>query len=128
MHHTCISGRKYTLITTKLRTIHKMGNEFDDSEWRDAVVSTLKGTDSSKANLKDLRRLVLISLQCDESDKSAKKHYKRTIKSLEEEGTLTLDADGKVKLKKKKKRKSDKDASDEKKKKKRKKDGTNGGR
>lgn len=98
-----------------------MGNEFDDSEWRDAVVSTLKGTDSSKANLKDLRRLVLISLQCDESDKSAKKHYKRTIKLLEEEGTLTLDADGKVKLKKKKKRKSDKDTSDEKKKKKQKK-------
>jgi nucleolin len=93
-----------------------MGNEFDDSEWRAAVVSTLKGADSEKANLKDLRRLVLISLQCDESDKSAKKHYKRTIKSLEEDGTLTLDADGKVELKKKKKkRKSDKASKKEKK-------------
>jgi len=102
-----------------------MGKEFDESEWKDAIVATLKGA-SSQAQLKDLRRLVLISLQLDESDKTAKKQYKKTVKSLEQEGTLTLDADGTVTLKKKKKdkkRKKSKDDKDpDKKKKKRKKE------
>lgn len=102
-----------------------MGKELDDTEWKEAIVSTLKGASSRKANLKDLRRQVLVSMQLDESDKSAKKRYKRTIKSLEAEGTLNLDADGLVKLKKtkdkkKRKRKDDKGDPENKKQKKRK--------
>lgn len=101
--------------------------DFDDSEWKDAVVSTLNGASKHKADLKDLRRLVLLSLQCDESDKSAKKQYKHIVKELEAEGRLKLDENGRVKLKKsksdKKKRKrrendDDKDADKKKKKKK----------
>jgi len=100
-----------------------MGKEFDESEWKDAIVTTLKGASTEGANLKVLRRLVLISLQQDESDKSAKKHYKKTVKSLEAEGTLTLDADGHVTLKKSKdKKRKSKDPDKKKKKKKRKKE------
>lgn len=101
-----------------------MGEEHDDTEWKDAVVATLKGA-SSEADLKELRRLVLISLQCDEADKSAKKQYKQTVKALEADGILTLDANGRVTLKKKKekkRKKKDKDP-DKKQKKKRKRDG-----
>ena len=100
-----------------------MGEEHDDGEWKDAVVTTLKGA-SSEADLKELRRLVLISMQYDESDKSAKKEYKRTVKALEADGLLNLDADGRVTLKKKKdkkRKKKDKDP-DRKEKKKRKKE------
>lgn len=93
-----------------------MGKENDNEEWKDVIISTLKGL-SSEADLKVLRRDVLISLQQEESDKSAKKQYKKTIKTLEAEGIVSLDADGTVTLIKKRKSKEEK-----KKKKKRKKD------
>ena len=84
-----------------------MGKEHDSKEWKEAVILTLKGS-SKEADLKVLRRLVLLSLQLDESDKSAKKQYKRTIQALEEEGAVSLDTDGRVTLKKKRKSKEEK--------------------
>jgi nucleolin len=95
-----------------------MGKENDNQEWKDAIIATLKGS-SSEADLKVLRRDVLISLQ-QEPDKSSKKLYKKTIQALEAEGVVSLDADGKVTLTKKRKSKDEK----KKKKKKRKKDET----
>mmetsp|Transcript_25235 Transcript_25235/g.38849 ORF Transcript_25235/g.38849 Transcript_25235/m.38849 type:complete len:351 (-) Transcript_25235:141-1193(-) len=107
-----------------------MGNKgTDDSiNWTETILSTLKGATkedtggeaSSTGSLpvKRLRRLVLLSLQIDDSDKSGKKAFKRTVQELEKEGHLNLDADGTVTLKKQKKRK----VKEEKKKKKDKKD------
>ena len=93
-----------------------MGKDNDCQEWKDAIISTLKGL-SSEADIKVLRRDVLISLQQDESDKSAKKQYKKVIKALEAEGIVSLDANGTISLTKKRKSKEEK-----RKKKKRKKD------
>jgi RNA recognition motif-containing protein len=77
---------------------------------------------SDVQEVKKLRKNVLLSLQLDESDKAAKKQFKRTIQQLEEEGVLNLDADGTIKLvKEKKKRKRDKEEKKSKKKKKEKK-------
>mmetsp|Transcript_15364 Transcript_15364/g.21402 ORF Transcript_15364/g.21402 Transcript_15364/m.21402 type:complete len:350 (-) Transcript_15364:196-1245(-) len=112
-----------------------MGNKgTDDSiNWTETILSTLKGATkedtggeaSSTGSLpvKRLRRLVLLSLQIDDSDKSGKKTFKRTVQELEKEGHLNLDADGTVTLKKQKKRKAKeekkkKDKKDKKKKKK----------
>lgn len=95
-----------------------MGKENDNQEWKDAIISTLKGS-SREADIKVLRRDVLLSLQ-QESDKSSKKLYKKTIQALDAEGIVSLDADGKVTLIKKRKSKDEK----KNKKKKRKKDET----
>jgi nucleolin len=96
-----------------------MGKENDNQEWKDAIISTLKGS-SREADLKVLRRDVLTSLQ-QESDKSSKKLYKKMIQALEAEGVVSLDADGRVTLSKKRK---SKDEKKKKAKKKRKKDET----
>lgn len=80
-------------------------------EWQNAVTTVLQGTgnsDDDPIKVKKLRKLVLISLQLDESDKVAKKTFKRTIQTLEEEGGVQLDADGNIKLKKKRKLKEEK--------------------
>ena len=80
--------------------------------WRDAILSILKGT-SNALKVKKLRKQVLISLQFDESDKAAKKTFKRTIQDLEECKEVSLDADGLVALSeksKKRKRKEEKKA------------------
>lgn len=95
-----------------------MGNDKDDTRWKDAIVSTLKGGgDKKKGKLpvKDLRKAVLLSLQLDVSDKAAKKSFKKVVQSLEDEGTVSLNAEGIVKLvvvskqkdKKKKKRQTE---------------------
>ncbi|KAL7580122.1 hypothetical protein ACA910_012881 [Epithemia clementina (nom. ined.)] len=68
-----------------------------------------KGDDEEKTiKVKSLRKMVLLSLRRDESEKSAKKEYKKAVQSLEKEGKLTLNADGCISLpsKKSKKRKS----------------------
>lgn len=70
------------------------------------VLSTLRGSeDGAKMKVKSLRKLVLLALQTDEDDKDGKKRFKRTVKTLEEEGKLSLDADGLVTLSKSERKK-----------------------
>jgi nucleolin len=96
-----------------------MGTDAQDSsydlDWNKSICSTL--TSSDVREVKKLRKLVLLSLQLDGSDKTAKKSFKRAVKQLEDDGTLTLAADGTIKMKEKKKRKSEKKEKSKKKKK-----------
>ena len=46
----------------------------EDFDWSKTICSTLKSSDVNE--VKKLRKLVLLSLQLDESDKSAKKSFK----------------------------------------------------
>ena len=91
----------------------------EKQSWKDTVLSVLKGStgsiDGGPLKVKKLRKMVLVSLQQDESDKIAKKLFKKTVQSLEEAGELSLDAGGIVSLLSGKKRKVE--ASKEKKKK-----------
>lgn len=98
----------------------------DNLDWKKSIGSVLKSSDVRE--VKKLRKMVLLSLQIDDSDKAAKKQFKRTIQQLEEDGVLSLDADGTISVKKEKsrKRKLEKEAKKEKKKKKRKKDDDSG--
>jgi nucleolin len=88
-----------------------MGDD-ESKKWQDAVISVLEGTGSSTDDeplkVKKLRKLVLLSLQHDESDKTAKKTFKKTIQTLEDQGGVQLDADGNITLQKKRKRKEEK--------------------
>jgi RNA recognition motif-containing protein len=91
----------------------------ENVDWSKSISSLLKSSDVRE--VKKLRKMVLLSLQMDESDKAVKKQFKRAIQKLEEDGVLSLDADGTISVKEKKKRKLEKEKKD-KKKKKRKKD------
>ena len=100
----------------------------EEVDWAKAIKSILKSSslDAAAHNVKKLRKMVLLSLQMDDSDKAGKKAFKKQIQKLEEESYLKLDSDGQISVlktdkekKKKKKRKSEKE--DKKKKKKRKK-------
>mmetsp|Transcript_1258 Transcript_1258/g.2756 ORF Transcript_1258/g.2756 Transcript_1258/m.2756 type:complete len:352 (-) Transcript_1258:108-1163(-) len=85
---------------------------------KDSVISILEGTlqakgTQEKIKVKELRKLVFLSLQKDEDDKVSKKEYKKAIQALEKESKLALDADGLISLcgkasKKDKKKKSKK--------------------
>lgn len=96
-----------------------MGKDSQDStydlDWNKSICSILKSSDVRE--VKKLRKLVLLSLQLDDSDKTAKKTFKKAVKKLEEDGTLTLDAEGTIAMKEKKKRKSEKKEKKSKKKK-----------
>jgi nucleolin len=63
--------------------------------WKGVVLSVLTGTKGA-LKLKELRKQVLISLQLDETDKAAKKTFKKTVKALEESEELSIDAEGLV--------------------------------
>lgn len=91
--------------------------EGEESKWSEAILSVLQGEVSKEETLKvkSLRKLVLLSMQFDEDDKAAKKIFKKTIKKLELEKKLILDADGKIDLVKTKKRKSKEDKDSRKK-------------
>jgi nucleolin len=97
--------------------------EMPPQQWRTTIVSILQGESKNTSEagdidgnvgeqvikVKKLRKLVLLSLQQDESDKSAKKSFKRTIQELEKDGTINLDEEGHIALKKnKRKHKEDK--------------------
>jgi nucleolin len=94
--------------------------ESDDSgiDWPKAIKSVLKSSDVRQ--VKKLRKMVLLSLQMDESDKASKKKFKQTIQTLEADGTISLDSEGNVAVSKKKRKSEDEEKS--KKKKKRRKD------
>ena len=95
-------------------------------DWEKSITSILEASEDSDARkVKKLRKMVLLSLQMDDSDKSAKKLFKKAVKGMEDNGTVKLDADGTISLltKKSKKKKRKKSSDDgEKKSKKRKKE------
>jgi RNA recognition motif-containing protein len=106
---------------------HHDNNDDALPKWKNTVISILEGENSTKKStkadsndengteqeqrlkVKKLRKLVLLSLQLDEDDKSAKKSFKHTIQTLEMDGTIHLDEEGHITLKKKKKRKQQKE-------------------
>jgi nucleolin len=93
--------------------------EGDDSvDWGKAIRSVLKSSDVRQ--VKKLRKIVFLSLQMDDSDKSAKKDFKRAIQELEGEGALSLDSEGVVTVKEKKRKEEKKEKKDKKSKKKKK--------
>jgi nucleolin len=103
-----------------------VAGETDNKEqWKDAVLSILDGavtagSDDEQLKVKKLRKLVLLSLQQEDSDKAAKKQFKEVVQGLEEEGELTLDEDGMVSRTKQSKKRKAKEEKDSKKKKKKK--------
>ena len=70
----------------------------------DAILSVVAGAlqtegDNAKSiKIKKLRKMVLLSLQRDESEKLAKKEYKKAAITLEKKGKLILSRDGLVSL------------------------------
>lgn len=95
------------------------------------ILSELKKSSSSSSNVKSLRNVILLQLQMDKDDKTAKKSYKKAVKALEAEQKITLDSDGLMTLlggdksedvEKSSKKKKKKDKKDKKKKKDKKRD------
>eukprot|EP00533_Pseudo-nitzschia_delicatissima_P000154 CAMPEP_0116084472 /NCGR_PEP_ID=MMETSP0327-20121206/3819_1 /TAXON_ID=44447 /ORGANISM="Pseudo-nitzschia delicatissima, Strain B596" /LENGTH=342 /DNA_ID=CAMNT_0003575417 /DNA_START=68 /DNA_END=1093 /DNA_ORIENTATION=+ len=102
-------------------------NDHDTIDWEKSIKSILEASEDGDARkVKKLRKMVLLSLQMDDSDKSSKKLFKKAVKEMEDNGTVKLDSDGTISLlekkSKKKKRKKSKDDDGEKKSKKRKKE------
>jgi RNA recognition motif-containing protein len=99
-------------------------------DWEKSINSILEASNKKEATkVKKLRKMVLLSLQMDDSDKSSKKLFKKAIQAMEENGKVKLDAEGTITLvekkssKKKKKRKASSiEDGDEKKSKKKKKE------
>lgn len=87
----------------------------EDLDWSKSIRSLLQSSDVRQ--VKKLRKMVLLSLQLDESDKAAKKQFKRTVQQLQEDGILDLQVDGTIVVKKEKKRKREKGEKSKKKKK-----------
>ncbi len=79
-----------------------MTSEQQHSDLQSKIISELesktKSSKSTKAtttiDVKKLRKIILLQLQTDTDDKSAKKQYKKAIKALEGSGVLTLDGSG----------------------------------
>jgi len=80
-----------------------MGEDIgDEKKWKDAIISILAPSSKKKDSslkVKKIRKQVLLSLQLDEDDKKSKKRFKKTMKAMEEDGEVTIDADGHVTLK-----------------------------
>lgn len=79
-----------------------------DKSLSESILSIMGGGDMKEGfKVKKLRKMVLLSLQQDDSDKAAKKGFKKAVQALEKEGKVKLNEDGHVFLRKEKK-KSDK--------------------
>jgi len=73
------------------------------------AVKIVKELRTSKSmNVKSLRKQILLQVQTDTKDKSAKKKFKRAVQVLEEEGKLMLNKDGLVTFRESKKEKKSK--------------------
>merc|ERR1712166_418965 len=101
-------------------------SSIDDSvDWNKSISSILESSEIKQ--VKKLRKMVLLSLQLDESDKSSKKLFKKAIQNMEESGKVKLEADGtisliKARINKKKRKSSSTNEEDEGKSKKKKKE------
>ena len=84
----------------------------DGVDWDKFISSILEGSDIEEVRkVKKLRKMVLLSLQMDDSDKSAKKLFKNAIQNMEDQGKVKLDADGTISLLKAKSKKKKRKAS-----------------
>lgn len=73
----------------------------EDSEVVKVIISTLRGsTDGRSLKIKELRKSVLLQLNCASDDKDAKKRFKKAVQGLESSKRLSLSEDGICKLKK----------------------------
>jgi len=100
-------------------------NEDSGIDWAKSINSILEASENDEARkVKKIRKMVFLSLQMDESDKAAKKLFKKAIQNMEEHGNVKLDVDGTISLLKTKSKKKKRKASPEgdKKSKKKKKD------
>ena len=92
-------------------------SSIDDSvDWNKSISSILESSEIKQ--VKKLRKMVLLSLQLDESDKSSKKLFKKAIQNMEELGKVKLKADGTIslinaKINKKKRKSSSTNEEDE---------------
>jgi RNA recognition motif-containing protein len=104
-------------MTAKSSTLPNEDDEGSSSvvNWRKSILSILTSSDA-QYQVKKLRKNVLLTLQLDDSDKSAKKEFKRTIQELEGDATIQLDSEGMVTLLVKQKKSKDKDKKQKKKK------------
>lgn len=76
-----------------------MGKDNGEVDWEKSIVSMLEASDDVQSrNVKKLRKMVLLSLQMDESDKNAKKLFQNTVQTMEKNGNVKLDADGTLSL------------------------------
>jgi RNA recognition motif-containing protein len=92
----------------------------NEVNFTDSILSIMRGSSEKSMNIKELRKLVLLSHQIDTDDKDSKKKFKKTILVLENDKRLALSEDGIVKLQKsalkeesKKKKKKSKRSSEE---------------
>ena len=99
------------------------GKDTGNIDWEKSIISMLQASDDVESRkVKKIRKKVLLSVQMDESDKAAKKLFKKAIKAMEKNGNVKLDADGTLSLlgsmnkKKNKKRKASLDEPDSQKK------------
>jgi nucleolin len=98
-------------------------DEISTEKWRESILALLKGEKSSSnedkgLTVKRLRKMVLMSLQLDEIDKDAKKHFKAVVKELEKEKHLSIDSDGNISIESPRKKRSSKEEKESKKRKK----------
>ena len=74
-----------------------LSSSSDDSvDWNKSISSILESSEIKQ--VKKLRKMVLLSLHLDESDKSSKKLFKKAIQNMEESGKVKLEADGTISL------------------------------
>ena len=94
------------------------GGSGEQSTWRDSILSVLKGEKSSsdkQVTVRSLRKLTLLSLQHDESDKSAKKQFKIAVKDLEKDELVAIDSEGMITIVEKEKKRKSKEEKESKK-------------
>jgi len=63
-------------------------------ESKSKTKSSSKSSSTAAIDVKKLRKIILLQLQTDTDDNSAKKQYKKAIKALESKGVLSLDTSG----------------------------------
>lgn len=113
-------------FATAIDNTYLVIQHYSKSQMEDAILSVLKGIVREKGDdddagkgktikVKSLRKMVLLSLRQDESDKSSKKEFKKAVQALHSDEKLVLNSEGLISpiIKKSKKRKS-KDGVEEK--------------
>jgi RNA recognition motif-containing protein len=97
-------------------------DEISTEKWRESILALLDGEKSLSAKnegkvvtVRRLRKMVMMSLQLDETDKDAKKRFKAIVKELEKESYLLIDSDGTISFELTRKRHSSNEENESKK-------------
>mmetsp|Transcript_7259 Transcript_7259/g.10396 ORF Transcript_7259/g.10396 Transcript_7259/m.10396 type:complete len:378 (+) Transcript_7259:97-1230(+) len=86
----------------------------DEKKLKNEILATLEERPKRSINVKDLRKVILVSCDMDKNDKSVKKMFKAAVQSLEKEERIDLNQEGLLKLiKKRKDKKSSKRKKDD---------------